>query len=144
MKSCAFFGHSKGGYRGVEEKLREVIKVLIEQEGVFQFYLGARGAFDVLCVRILNELKQEFPIIKITKVLSYIPKVNEDSMLACFDDSIYLLERNVPPKYAIIETNLLLVKKVDFIVSGVRYTFGGAVKAVEYARKKGKIVIDIL
>ena len=60
-----------------------------------------------------------------------------------FDDSVYLLERTVPPKYAILETNYTLIRKVDFIVSGVKYTFGGAAKAIDYAKKQKKTVIDV-
>lgn len=61
-----------------------------------------------------------------------------------FDDSVYLLEKQVPPKFAISETNKILVKKSDFIVSGVWHNWGGAYSAVEFAKRQGKTVIDVV
>jgi hypothetical protein len=65
-----------------------------------------------------------------TLVLSYIPKEKEEYTSPYYDDSVYLLERRVPPPYAIIETNKAAVDKADFVVSGVKYSFGGAAQAV--------------
>ncbi len=65
-------------------------------------------------------------------VLSYIPQtpIGEPEyafkLPDCFDDSIYVLERSVPKKFAIIETNKCVVDMVDFIVAGVMTHFGGA------------------
>lgn len=143
MKSCAFFGHRKADYGGIENSLRNIIKKLVEEEGVLQFYLGMRGDFDAFCLKTVYQLKKEFPEIKITKVFAYMPARKEENALCFFDDSVYLLERTVPPKYAILETNCTLIRKVDFIVSGVKYTFGGAAKAIDYAKKQKKTVIDV-
>lgn len=140
VKSCAFFGHRVGNYTDVEGHLKEILIHLIEKEGVAQFYSGGRGAFDQLGVRLVAELKKRYPDIKITRVLSYIPKEKEEYTPLYFDDSVYLLERQVPAKYAIIETNKLLVDKADFIISGVKYSFGGAARAVEYAKKKKEVI----
>ena len=61
-----------------------------------------------------------------------------------YDDSIYLLEGRVPPKYAIAHTNKLLVDKVDFVVTAVRRSWGGARFFHDYAEKKGKLFKNIL
>ena len=42
-----------------------------------------------------------------------------------FDDSVYLLERKVPKRLAIIETNKCLVDKADYIIAGVILHGGG-------------------
>ena len=47
------------------------------------------------------------------------------------------------PRFAIVETNKLLVQKVDFVVSGVQHEWGGAYQAVAYAEKQGKMVIEL-
>lgn len=75
-------------------------------------------------------------------VLSYHP-TKDFKLPACYDDSIYLLDRSVPHAYAILETNKRLVKITDIIVSGVTYDFGGAFKAVEYGRRKQKDIQNI-
>ena len=82
-------------------------------------------------------------------VLSYIPEAKTDDNSAfylpkCFDDSVYLLERSVPKRLAIIETNKCLVDKVDYIIAGVMTHFGGAYMACEYAYKRKKPIISLI
>ncbi len=94
------------------EKLLNIIIDLIENSGVTQFYSGFRGNFDGYCCNLIYELKHLYPQIKMTLVLSYIPEQKKDSdynfsLPKCFDDSVYLLERKVPKRLAIIETNKL-------------------------------------
>lgn len=139
MKSCAFFGHRNMNVEQYQERLLKVITYLIEKKDVGQFYSGYRGDFDVYCSRLIYELKKVYPQIKNTMVLSYIPK--DRNLPNCFDDSVYLLEKRVPEKFAIIKTNKRLADKVDFIIAGV-YTVGGAFAVCEYARKR-KTVINV-
>lgn len=76
-------------------------------------------------------------------VLSYIPTKKYD-LPKFIDDSIYLLERNIPKPFAIIETNKCLVNKVDYIVAGIIWHQGGASMAVEYANKRKKPIINLI
>ena len=143
MKSCAFFGHGKFDYREYREEIKNSIIDLIENYSVTQFYTGGRGAFDSVCSQIVAELKSIYSHIKNTLVLSYMPK--EDFCLQSkYDDSVYLLETKVPPKYAIVHTNKALVDRVDFVITGVQYSWGGARIAYDYADKKAKIFKNIL
>ena len=143
MKSCAFFGHGDYDYREYEENIKDSIVDLIENYNVAQFYTGGRGAFDNLCARIVAQLKSVYPHIKNTLVLSYMPK-KDWKLPAVYDDSVYLLEERVPPKYAIVKTNQALVDKADFVVTAVRYSWGGARIAHDYAQNKKKIWKNIL
>lgn len=131
------------------DKLLNIIVDLIENKGVVQFYSGFRGDFDVYCSYLIHELKARYPQIKNTMVLSYVPQPTEESddkfeLPKCFDDSIYLLERQVPKRLAIIETNKCLVDKVDYIIAGVILHGGGAYTACEYAYKKKKPIINVI
>ena len=145
MKSCVFFGHAKFDYEPYRERIKSSIVELIEKYAVTQFYSGGRGAFDGICSRIVAELKGDYPHVKNTLFLSYLPKGKDEFILpTAFDDSVYFLETKVPPKYAIIRTNELAVQRADFVVSGVRYSWGGAARAVEFARKKGKRVFSVI
>ncbi|MCM1545482.1 MAG: hypothetical protein NC033_00440 [Clostridiales bacterium] len=148
-KSCAFFGHRHMNVGQYGEKLLNVICDLIENKGVTQFYSGFRGDFDVYCSELVHGLKVRYPQIKSTMALSYIPYISDDPDRAFklpkyFDDSVYLLERRVPDKLAIIETNKLIVDKADFIVAGVITHCGGAYTACEYACKRKKTVISVI
>ena len=130
------------------EKLLHIIIDLIENKDVIQFYSGFRGDFDLYCSSLIYELKDRYPHIKNTMVLSYIPgSMNENDGITLpkyFDDSVYLLERSVPKRLAIIETNKCLVDAVDFIVAGVITQCGGAYMACEYAYKRKKPIINVI
>ena len=144
MKACAFFGCSKGNYQEFTETLREILVELIENEGVAQFYSGGRGAFDEFASRLVGEMKKEYPQIKNTLVISYMPLLEEKfSLPTHYTDSVYFLERQVPPRYAIVETNKKIVEKSEYVIVATKYSFGGAKKAREYAEKLKKNVIDL-
>ena len=129
--SCAFFGHRNFDYRPYEDKIRSTVVDLINR-GVTEFYNGYRGNFDETCARIVRELQAQYPQIKNIMVLSYVP--NEKFVKPdVFDETVYLLEKRVPLKYAISHTNKRLVQTVDYIVSGVVRNWGGAKSACDYA-----------
>ena len=143
MAKCAFFGHSQFDYAPYREKIRTFICDLIENHSVTEFYNGYRGDFDGVCAEIVFALKAKFPIIKNIMVVSYHP--HDGFMLPkCFDESIYLLEKSVLPQYAISYTNQAIVEQADFIVSGVAHDWGGAWTACEYARRKNKIILNVI
>lgn len=144
MKACAFFGHRDWGLEEEKERIKNSISDLIENYGVAQFYSGGRGNFDNLCSKIVYELKKSYPHIKNTLVFSYIPKKKEEYGLPeWYDDSVYFLEERVPPRYAIIKTNEKIVDRVDYVLVGIRKHWGGAYRAYEYAKRKGKIILSI-
>lgn len=124
------------------DKLLRILSNLIEKENVTQFYSGYRGSFDVYCSRLVRELKSVYPQIKNTMALSYITDAKD--LPSCFDDSVYLLERSVPYRFAVAETNKLLVDTVDFVVAGVSRHSGGAYTACEYAFKRKKPIISLI
>lgn len=145
MKACAFFGHRDYNYEEYRAALKSSIVDLIENHAVTQFYSGGRGNFDEFASRMVYELKKQYPHIRNTLVLSYIPKEKEeDGLPEKYDDSIYLLEKKVPYRYAIAKTNEKIVERADFIISGVQFSRGGAYQACEYALKKGKTIIRLL
>ena len=145
MKACAFFGHRRYGYEGCREIIKNSIVDLIENYGVTQFYSGGRGNFDNLCARLVYELKERYPFITNTLVLSYLPtKKDEYGLPEIYDDSVYFLEKRVPPRFAIVKTNEEMVNRVDFILSGVMWSRGGAYAACQCAKRKGKKVIFIM
>ncbi len=125
------------------EKLLHIITELIENNGVTQFYSGCRGSFDIYCSSLIHELKVRYPQIKNSMALAYLPDY-AFRLPKYFDDSIYLLERQVPKRLAIIETNKRLADRADYIVAGVMNHGGGAYAAIEYAHKRKKPIISVI
>jgi len=145
MKKCVGFGHKDYPYRELEGNIEKILVHLIEKEKVTQFYFGGRGNFDNTCSFIVGKLKERYPHITNTLFLSYLP--TEKSHLTVpkqYDDTEYVLEKFVPPKYAILETNKAVIDKCDIILSGIAWHFGGAYKAIEYAQRKEKNIISLL
>ena len=144
MRACAFFGTRKWACAEEEKRLTESIVELIEKYEVTQFYSGGRGAFDETASKIVGELRKIYPHIKNTLVLSYLPTDKEEYPLPeKYTDSVYFLERRIPPRYAIVETNKAIVDRVEFVITSSSGSFGGARKACDYALKKQKTVIDV-
>ena len=143
MARCAFFGHRQYIYTLYREKIKELVCELIEEHDVTEFYNGFRGNFDSMCGEVVFELKTKYPFIKNIMVVSYHPR-NKVLLPKYFDESIYLLERDVLPKFAISFTNQAIVERVDYIVSGVVYDWGEAWTACEYARKKKKPIFKVI
>ena len=49
----------------------------------------------------------------------------------------------VPPKYAISERNKWMVSEADLIIAYVKYARGGAYSGLQYARRRGKRIINL-
>lgn len=144
MKTCVFFGHRDIYQPNCRQKIIEVLEDLIKNEGFTQFYSGGRGIFDRVCAEAVGELRKSFPKIKNTLVFSYLPPSKEHFTLpSVYTDTMYILDKRVPPLYAVIETNKCMVDKADCLVVGIKYNWGGAWQAVEYAQRKGKRIINI-
>ena len=88
----------------------------------------------------LAELRQRYSHIKVYRVLAYMPKQSEaDSADTIVPEGI----ENAHPRYAIIHRNYWMIDHSDYVIAYVTHTFGGAYQAVERAKKKGKILIQI-
>ena len=143
MLSCSFFGHREEDYFPYGRKIETIIIGLIEDCGLAQFHSGYRGEFERFCAYIVSSLKEKYPFIRNTMVLSYPRQINL-SLLPLFDDSVYLLkDTKIPPRYAIPQTNQKLVDLSNYIISGVNHDSGGAFTACNYAKKHSKLIISI-
>ena len=142
MSSAAFFGHRDVNYSQYSESIEKIVEVVVRNCGVNLFYNGFRDNFDIICAKTVYKIKEKFPNIKQIMVLSYHPS-NNFVLPTYFDGSIYLLENECPPQYAITHTNREIIRRCDFVISGVKSDFGGAWTACEYARRLHKKVISI-
>ena len=141
-KTCCFFGHREVTHN-IRDRLTAIIKKLITEENVTEFYVGNQGQFDSMVYSVLKKLKAKYPQIRYTVVLAYMPDEHikevygEDTL---FPDGL----ENVPKKFAISKRNDWMIQQSGFAVCYVYKVTGGAEKFREKAGKKRLRVIDVL
>ena len=141
FKSACFFGHREVTHN-IRPKLTEIIEKLIVDEGVTEFYVGHQGQFDSMVYSVLKELKVEYPQIRYTVVLAYMP--DEHIREVYGDDTLFPdgLE-NVPKRFAISKRNDWMIKHSDIAACYVWKITGGAAKFKEKAEKMGLKIINV-
>lgn len=65
------------------------------------------------------------------------------SIKAAYDEIIYPAIEKTPPKFAIIKRNKWLIDNSNLLIACVKYSWGGAAKTLEYAKKKKIKIINI-
>ena len=141
-----FCGHSNCLFSDEEkEKLKQLLIKEIRKNPTCKFYLGGYGDFDSLCLRTLRELKTDFPDIELLFITPYLDKNYSKLELAkyYYDDVIFPPIENVPRKFAILKRNEWMVDSADLVIAYVKYSWGGAAKTIEYAKRKKVPIINI-
>ena len=141
-----FFGHSNCLFNDdIKKQLKNILLDEIIKNPTCKFYLGGYGDFDGLCLRALRELKHDFPTIEILFITPYLDKNYSKLELAkyYYDDVIFPPIESVPRKFAILKRNEWMVEQADLVIAYVKYSWGGAAKALEYAKRKKKRIINI-
>ena len=146
-KVCAFFGRRdvfiREDKKELQEKLTQVVKILIEKEGVDRFYVGGHGDFDFLAGQVTHALKKEYPFIQTWLIMAYGSQLMQKKPLVLFD--VFHFPENVErckKLFAIPARNEYMVKQADYVVAYVDF-LGGAYKAVKLALKQNKTVINL-
>ncbi len=135
-----FCGHGKTKYDfKTKQKLLYIIEDLIIN-GATEFLFGGYGNFDVLCAKVVKELKDKYLYIKMVLVIAYL---NRNPNLDLYDCSVYPPIESVPPKFAILKRNQWMVENAQVIIAYVQHEWGGAAKTLLFAKKKKKRVINI-
>ena len=138
--SCCFFGH-RDATDNIRIKLAEVIKKLIEEQGVTDYYVGNQGGFDSLVLSVMKELAVSYPQIRYSVVLAYLP---DEKRTIPETNTIYPegLER-VPKRFCIARRNDWLIEHSRYVICYVAHITGGAAQFMEKARRKNRTVINI-
>ena len=141
-----FCGHSDFLFSDdVKQQLKNILVSEIIKNPTCRFYLGGYGDFDSLCLRTLRELKKEFQDIELIFITPYIDKNYSKLEFAKYhyDDVIFPPLESVPRKFAIIKRNEWMVEEADLVIAYVKYSWGGAAKTLEYAKRKKVPIINI-
>jgi len=140
-----FCGHSDFLFSDEEkEKLKQILIKEITKNPTCKFYLGGYGDFDGFCLRTLIDLKADFPEIELI-ITPYLDKNYSKLEFAKYhyDDVIFPPLESVPRKFAILKRNEWMVEEADLVIAYVMYSWGGAAKTLEYAKRKKKTIINL-
>lgn len=141
-----FCGHSDFLFSDdIKQQLKNILVSEIIKNPTCKFYLGEYGDFDSLCLRTLRELKKEFQSIELIFITPYIDKNYSKLEFAKYhyDDVIFPPLECVPRKFAILKRNEWMVDEADLVIAYVMYSWGGAAKTLEYAKRKKKQIINL-
>lgn len=131
------------------DKEKTIIDILLkyaETEQEIVCYTGGYGAFDWFAASCINKAKKAAHNIVNCLVIPYITH----SYLARislhtkeFDEIIYPPLEDVPPKFAIIQRNEWMIDNSDLLIACVKYSWGGAARTLECAKKKKLRILSI-
>lgn len=140
---CCFAGHRNIGDIRITDKIEKIARVLIEKDGVKEFWIGKYGDFDRYAASVIRKLKKEYNDIALVLILAYIPSNKNKEIFEENYDSTCVLGGldNTPYKYRIIKANQEMVRNSGHMISYVKYEWGGAYKTIQYAEKTGSIKI---
>lgn len=143
----SFCGHRE--FTPDAEKEKTIIDTLLkyaqtEQEIIC--YTGGYGAFDWFTASCINKAKKAAPNIVSCLIIPYITASHLDRISLHtkeFDEIIYPPLENIPPKFAIIRRNEWMIDNSDLLIAYVKYSWGGAARTLEYAKRQRIGILSI-
>ena len=138
--TATFIGHKE--CYGVEAcDIREEVIKLIEM-GITDFLNGGMGHFDLMCAKIVFDLKKDYPQIHNYLVIPYLTfNILEEKY---FDSIIYPEGfEKYHFKSAIPARNKYLIENSSAALCYVTHSWGGAAQTFERAQKKGLHIVNL-
>lgn len=149
--TVCFFGHRElKNMFALEDKLMSVLRELIKEKEYVEFLVGRDGDFDQLCSSTVRKAIEAYSCgnASLILVLPYERADywdNKGSYDQYYDEVRICYESSrIHPKAAIYERNKQMINNSDLIICAIDHESGGAYKAVIYAQKQGKSVINII
>lgn len=145
--SCAFFGHRDFCMNNKYEQIMEkILYQLLKDNEYVEFLVGRNGEFDRFAASCVRRAKKNFgddnsalvlvlpyETAEFSKNKEYFEKYYDE--IEIFDAAYY--------KSAMYERNCSMVDRADLIICYVENNSGGAYKAIRYAEKRGKKIINL-
>ncbi len=140
-----FIGH---GQLPISNELKEQIQNTVKENistAPVTFFCGGYGTFDFACAHIVKDLQVKYPHIRSVFVTPYRDerRIATFKELHLYDEILYPGLENVPKRFAILVRNEYMVDHADLVIAYVEHEYGGAYKALTYAMRKKKRVINL-
>lgn len=138
MRSCTFVGHRNCSEKDVPD-LEKIIKSLIVDKAVENFYVGYNGGFDSCVIHTLRKLKIVYNI-RINIVITRLNvKTKLDSNETVFPEEL----TRVPQKFRINKRNEYMIKNSEFLISYVNNTQTNSYKFLNFAKRNNLEIINL-
>ncbi|MBQ8320339.1 MAG: DUF1273 family protein [Clostridia bacterium] len=119
-KKCCFIGHrNTPKTEKLQERVKSLVKELIEKENVRTFLFGSKSAFDDLCFDIVTELKAEYPDIRLVYARNMYPVLSdyyEEYLLEFYDETYFPKRIENAGRASYVERNQEMIDASDFCV----------------------------
>ena len=144
--TVSLFGHRKiDDLRRLRNQLAPIVKELIQTKSYVAFLIGRNGEFDEYVASVIKHHQKEVgkENSDITLVLPY--TVADLSYYEKYYDSVIIPESvcGAYPKSAITLKNRWMIRQSDLVIVYVERDKGGAYKAMKYAEKLDKKVMNL-
>ena len=142
----ALFGHRDFcATREIEDKLYNILRDLMVTRSYVDFYIGRNGEFDLFAAALIKRIKKELDDSNCSMTLILPYKVKDIEYYEKYYDDIIICENEekIHPKEAITKRNRWMVENCDLLVCFVEHNNGGAYKAMKYAEKLERKIINL-
>ena len=109
------------------------------------FYLGGYGTFDWIALRACQKYKESHPASQLFFIAPYYGEEyfeSKENYIKECDGIVYPEVEKTPKRFAISKRNEWMVSKADYVIAYVNFSWGGAVKTLQYAVKHKKPFIN--
>lgn len=164
MKICCFFGHRNAKETpDLYNKVRETILHLLQENNATVFLFGGASKFDDLCLKVVTELKTNYPQIHRVYVRAQSSHINNEykqNLLQYYDDTLLPSGIDSAGKAAYVERNQAVINASDFCIFYYNKDYqppqtkkrnpttnlsatSGTKLAYEYAKKQNKEILNL-
>lgn len=134
----------------VDDFLDDYLQKLLNEREYLDFLVGRNGDFDQLCSSAVLRAKKRYrdDNSSLILVLPYDTahyRDNQDGYEDYYDDIEVCFDASrTHPKGAIQKRNRYMVDRADLIMCYIDHESGGAYQTIQYAKKQGKEIINII
>ncbi len=136
MKTCCFFGHrNTKATPELCDNLRKTVIKLIREDDVNTFLFGSASTFDDLCLKIVNEIKKDYPNIKLIYVRSSFPMISKEYkeyILKSYDQTVMPNGVENAGKASYVKRNQAMIIESDVCVFYYDVNYKPAMRKTTY------------
>lgn len=146
--TVSFFGHREiDNFEETEKRLTDIVHNIIKSNDYVKFLVGRNGEFDWLASAVISRVTHGYQNSYTVLVLPYMKASYRDhrqNFECCYNEvEICPESSSAHYKSAIQICNRSMIDRSDLVICCIQHNSGGAYKAVQYAVKQNKKIVNI-